>query len=160
MLRFLFSYGDNILYYIWLWQALGDMKDRNMLSPFPNVKILKLNGPPFEGYEQIVHLLEILPKLERLILRNKKAYYHGRKSVEFEENLPDSFLQHLSSVVFTRVEGEDPSTIFPLMKILLKYASKLEKVEFHLKQGSNPLLLQFALLSMPRSSPTAKFIYQ
>lgn len=149
-----------------LWQALGAMNNVYTLSPFPNVKLLKLNSS-FEEYEEIVHLLEIFPGLESLVLQQEKANNteidNGKASpLKFEENiLCSSCLQELRKITIPWDTSEN--TIFPLIGVLLKYASKLEKMVFRIKQSLSStyssLLLVAKVQSMPRSSSTVEFIF-
>lgn len=139
------------------------MKNVYMLSPFPNVKVLKLNSS-FGEYEEIVHLLEIFPELEILVLRQEKANKQflrpGQDSLKFESEILSSFVQQLRRIMITW--GECENSIFPLIEILLKHTSKLEKMVVRLKDTSNPFMLFVAsqkVQSMPRSSPTAELIF-
>lgn len=140
------------------------MVDKSMVSPFPNVKTLKLYGR-FEEHEKIVNLLEIFPELKKLVLRNttaRKVYYrdYARGSSMFETSFPSSILQELRSIVITSAEGKD-SSVFPLIEILLKYANKLEKMVCRFNETAEPsdcLLLQ-QVMRMPRSSPNVEFTF-
>lgn len=141
------------------------MKNVYTLSPFPNVKLLKMYSS-FEEYEEIVHLLEIFPGMETLVLQQEKANNkeidNGKASpLKFEENiLSSSCLQELRRIMITCDQSEN--LIFPLIGLLLKYASKLEKMVFRIKQNlslTDSFLLLVALQKVPRSSPTAEFIF-
>lgn len=134
-----------------------------MLPPFPDVVELKLEGC-FEEYQQIAGLLAIFPELDRLSLKPDeliKRKSQGREPVKSEARLPNSFLKELRTISITWDESED--SIFPLIEILLKHSSRLEKMVFRLnKASSDSLLLQSAsekVLSMPRSSPTAELVF-
>lgn len=133
------------------------MKKKDMLSPFPNVEELRLYGR-LEEYEKAVRVLELCPKLQRLVLEYRKASKkpYG-KPAKFKADFPKSFLQKLRTVKATWIKSEN--SVFRLMKILLKYASKLEKMEI---RSSNPQFLQAAeekVLRMSRSSQNAEFIF-
>lgn len=140
-----------------LCQALGAM--RIILPPFPKVERLKLNTC-IEECKQIVQLLEIFPQLKTLVLQHKKAkkHFHCKESFEFEANLPNSFLQELRIITITCAEVED--SIFPLIEILLKHASKLEKMVFRVKETPSPSNSSFLkMIKMTRSSPNAELVF-
>lgn len=148
------------------WQALVSLRKKNILSPFPNVRYLKINGI-LEEYEEIVHLLEIFPKLERLVLKQVKKLANNRQvgnakasQHKFGANFPDSFLRELCSISIDWMDGQD--CVFPLIEMLLKHANELEKMVFTVKESadsSNSLLLASQkILKMPKSSPTAEII--
>lgn len=118
----------------------------------------------FEEYEEMVHLLEIFPELEMLVLKQEKAINkqvgNAKASLKFEAKLPDSFLQRLWSISIDWTEGE--GSVFPLIQMLLKHANKLEKMVVTVKEtadSSNSLTLALQkILKMPKSSPTAVII--
>ncbi|KAL1552973.1 putative F-box protein [Salvia divinorum] len=137
-------------------KVLGAMKMDGAHPAFPNVKSLELRCS-LDDYKQVVGVLEMFPQLERLVIGHKKG--HGRQddteSLMFEANLPESFLLRLRTIEVTLSEGYD---IFPLIEILFKYASKLEKIVFQLNEIKSPappnslFLVSQKLLRMRRSS--------
>lgn len=108
------------------------MNKRWIHSSFPNVRFLQI-GERLNAYEKLVHLLQIFPQLERLVLRYKgEDEFHEKPEqlnfdVKFESNLPESFLFQLRAVKVIWLEGDN---IFPFIELLLKYATKLEKMVF------------------------------
>ncbi|XP_057771499.1 F-box/LRR-repeat protein 25-like [Salvia miltiorrhiza] len=131
-------------------KGLGAMK---MNSSFPNVKSLQLTCCSYD-YKHVVGVLEIFPKLERLVLQYQKEDGH-QDHIE-SLNLPESFVLQLRTVEVTWAEGDD---VFPLIEIILKYASKLEKIVFRLIETKSPsppsnslFSLSQKLLGMRRSS--------
>ncbi|XP_057773289.1 putative F-box protein At1g49610 [Salvia miltiorrhiza] len=141
-------------------KVLGVLKRKCMHSSFPNVKSLELSCC-FNDYEQIVNHLEIFPQLERLVLEGvRRDDYKDKESLKFEANLPNSFLMQLRTIEVTWFNGY---SMFPLIEILLKYASKLERMVFRVEKSifapsplSSLLLASQTLLRMSRSSPNCK----
>ncbi|KAL1552969.1 putative F-box/FBD/LRR-repeat proteinisoform X1 [Salvia divinorum] len=137
-------------------KVLGAMKMKCAYSAFPNVKSLELRCC-VDDYKQVLGILEMFPQLERLKISDKKVVGHqgDTESVKFEANPPESFLLRLRKIEVTWSEGY---TIFPLIEILLKYASKLEKIVFQLNEIKSPatsdslFLVSQKLLEMRRSS--------
>ncbi|XP_047969327.1 F-box/FBD/LRR-repeat protein At1g13570-like isoform X2 [Salvia hispanica] len=101
--------------------------------------------------------LEMFPQLNRLVIEDEKGNSHqdDTESLKFEANLPESFLLRLRTVEVTWSEGYG---VFPLIEILLKYASKLEKIVFQLNEIKSPatsdslFYVSEKLLRMRRSS--------
>ncbi|KAH6756218.1 hypothetical protein C2S52_014545 [Perilla frutescens var. hirtella] len=157
------KYVEDVTLSDWCIKALGDMKKKDLLSPFPNVKFLHLNVC-FEEHDKIMDLLQIFPELNRLVLQDEMEAgellnFDAESKVKFETNLPKSFLLQLRRVEFTWSGGDN--SIFPLIEIVLKYASKLEKMVFRVKKivPSNLLVLAQKLLRMLKYSPTTEFIF-
>lgn len=115
-----------------LCQVLGAAVGTSLLAPGPNVKILKLKGC-LEEYEQILGLLETFPNLTRLILEAlldlQPVRADDAESFSDLEYRTSSFLSQLRTVKVSWLKGD--TTFYPLMELVLKYASKLEKVVFH-----------------------------
>ena len=90
--------------------------------------------------------------------------FDAKNSLECSTNVPRSYyLLHLRRVEITWIVHD--YSMFPFIKILLKYASKLEKMVFRVFRGSSlsvpPESLFLAaqkLLTMPRTSPYAEVI--
>ncbi|KAH6808737.1 hypothetical protein C2S51_026520 [Perilla frutescens var. frutescens] len=153
----------------WCTQMLVRMKKKCWLSPLLSVKYLKLMiNASFDEHRQIVGLLEIFPNLKTLVVQHQNvviANYsyqirRARESLEFETKLPISFPLQLRTIEVTWAEGGN--SIFPLIEIVLKHASKLEKMVFRVKGTipSNSLFLASQKLQrMTRSSPTAQLIF-
>ncbi|KAH6756220.1 hypothetical protein C2S53_004319 [Perilla frutescens var. hirtella] len=163
---------ENVTLSDWCIEVLGAMKEKSLLSTMANVKFLKLIECSFVEYELIAGLLETFPRLKMLVLdqdATKAVQYDddpeprkfdAKSHLNFQTNLPNSFLRQLREVKVTWEEGDD--SIFPLIQIVLKYASKLEKMAFGVKGtvSSNSLVLASQkLLRMKRSSPTAELIF-
>ncbi|KAH6811489.1 hypothetical protein C2S51_025251 [Perilla frutescens var. frutescens] len=116
----------------WCIKVLGAMKEKYLLSPLSSFKFLTINKSVVE-YEQIAGLLEIFPELKTIVLQPENHFYtriranHATSFEQVERNLPKSFLQQLRRVEVTWVD-EDDKSIFPFVEILLKYASKLQKM--------------------------------
>ena len=134
------------------------MKMKCTRSSFRNVKSLELRCS-LDDYKQVVGILEIFPQLERLVIQKMKkdTLKDDTESLKFAAILPhdQSFLLRLRTIEVTWSEGYG---IFPLIEILLKYASKLEKFVFQIKEIKLPapsdslLLVSQKLLRMRRSS--------
>lgn len=167
-----FYYFEYNLTYCCTYQVLGAMNKKCLLSPLSKVKFLKFSAS-FSKHEQIAGLLQIFPKLKRLVIEdkiegdlvyedeNEDDYQDDRDSLEFEANFPNSFLLHLKTVEVTWVKGD--RSIFLFIEILLKYASKLEKMVFRMPSSRlfySPFMASQKLLRMPRSSPTARVIFR
>ncbi|KAG6409948.1 hypothetical protein SASPL_127992 [Salvia splendens] len=138
-------------------KVVDAMKMKCTRSAFPNVKSLELRCS-LDDYEQVVGILEIFPQLERLVIKNMKkgTLKDDTEPLKFEAILPhESFLLRLRTIEVTWSEGYG---IFPLIEILLKYASKLEKFVFQINEIKSPapsdslLLVSQKLLRMRRSS--------
>lgn len=83
---------------------LGASIETYVLSPFPNVKIVCLQGY-LKEYEQILSLLEIFPKLKTLVLESEKGSdlicaNHAEVSLVLEKDLQNSILVQLRTVKF------------------------------------------------------------
>lgn len=132
------------------------MKTKCAHSAFLNVKSLKLRCCLYD-YKQVIGALEMFPQLNRLVIEDEKGNSHqdDTESLKFEANLPESFLLRLRTVEVTWSEGYG---VFPLIEILLKYASKLEKIVFQLNEIKSPatsdslFYVSEKLLRMRRSS--------
>ncbi|KAL1552972.1 putative F-box protein [Salvia divinorum] len=150
------QHAENVALLYCCTKVLGAMKTKCAHSAFPNVKSLDLRCC-FNNCTQVVGILEIFPQLERLVIRNmiEDARQDDTESLKFEANLPESFLLRLRTIEVTWSESYG---IFPLIEILLKYASKLEKIVFQLNEFKSPapsnslLLVSQRLLRMRRSS--------
>ncbi|XP_057771454.1 F-box/LRR-repeat protein At3g03360-like [Salvia miltiorrhiza] len=127
-------------------KVLDIMKMKHMHSSFPNIKSLDLRCCLYD-YKQIVGILEIFPQLERLVLKYNKVdrrrvtndqVTSDKESLKFEVNNPESFLLKLRTVEVTWAEGDG---VFSLIEILLKYATKLEKIGFQVEIKSPNSLL-------------------
>ncbi|KAL6533145.1 hypothetical protein OROMI_027257 [Orobanche minor] len=157
------QYAQELILTNWSIKGLGVLQNRNMLfSPFLNVNFLKLEYC-CEDCNEILHFLGIFPKLERLVLEEKDSS-KCKELAKLEANRPDCFLQELKIVVIRwGACGEEEAYMFPFIEILLKYACKLEKMVFRVKDTTPPLKdLVWAfkkLLRMPRSSPNAQLIF-
>lgn len=151
----------------WCIKVFEDIETQSFL----NVKFLKLHAF-CEEYEQIVNLLEIFPKLNMLVLQNENENEHlvalhnslkfdAESCLEFEANIPKSFLRQLRTFEITW--KEDDNSIFPFIEIVLKYASKLEKMVMRvirakeiMPSSDSLFLASKKLLGMPRCSPNCR----
>ena len=134
------------------------MKMKCTRSSFRNVKSLELRCS-LDDYKQVVGILEIFPQLERLVIQKMKkdTLKDDTESLKFAAILPHDqyFLLRLRTIEVTWSEGYG---IFPLIEILLKYASKLEKIVFQLYTIKSPApsnslsLVSQKLKGMQRSS--------
>lgn len=125
---------------------------------FREVKSLKIKYH-FNDYEQLLGLINVFPKLNRLLLQDNQHHYNQNEPVEFEANSHFKFVffpHQLRIVDITWSEGEG---IFPFLEYLLRYAGKLENMVLRVKEvkpGSAPtdslLVASQKLLKMPRSS--------
>ncbi|KAH6769743.1 hypothetical protein C2S52_014546 [Perilla frutescens var. hirtella] len=147
-------------------KVLGAMENKHLLSPLPNVKFLKLNGILSEG-EEIAGLLELFPELKMLVIEDVDGESSGYQSLEFERNLPKSFLLQLRTIEATWLWDEGDRSILPFIQFLLKYASKLEKMVFRLKgmmPSEQPPQSWFwgseKVLRMPKSSRIVDIIFR
>ncbi|XP_047967358.1 FBD-associated F-box protein At5g22730-like isoform X10 [Salvia hispanica] len=137
-------------------EVVGALKMNCVHSAFLNVKSLELRCC-FDDYKQVVGVLAMFPRLEKLIIRDKKeeGLQDDTEPLKFEANIPESFLLQLRTIEVTWSERYD---IFPLIEILLKYASKLEKIVFQLYEIKSPApsnslsLVSQKLKGMQRSS--------
>ncbi|KAH6769738.1 hypothetical protein C2S52_014541 [Perilla frutescens var. hirtella] len=154
----------------WCIKVLGDPKKKNLLSPLSNVKFLKLHAY-FEGYEDIVNLLEIFPKVKMLVLQEEREVqfvnlltstkFNAKSCLKFQVHLPDSFLLHLREVEISWADNDD--SIFPFIEIVLKHACNLERivirvirVEGLMPPSDSLFLASRKLLRMQRSSPNCR----
>lgn len=147
-------------------KALGAMKEKHKLSPFPNANYLEHRVSKSQVYEQIVGVLEIFPNLKNLVVETTckstpPLWKEGWPM--FERNFSDSFLLQLRTVHVSWTKDDD--SIFPLIQILLKHASKLEKLVFRENRSKPPrtpwkslYMASEKLLKMQRSSPNAELI--
>lgn len=164
------SYNDKSI--VCLHQVLGLMKEKCAVSSFPNVKCLQI-GYRVNDHELLVEcLLDVFPQLKTLILLDREEFgaHDGRESLDFdiknfhkfEANLPESFRLELRTVEVTWSMGDN---IFPFIKFVLKYASKLEKIVFRVRlmephgQSGALFFASQKLLKMPRSSSSAELIF-
>ncbi|XP_057773716.1 F-box/LRR-repeat protein At3g26922-like [Salvia miltiorrhiza] len=146
---------ENVRLLNWSTKGLGAMK---MNSSFPNVKSLELRCCSYD-YKRVVGVLELFPKLERLVLQYQKEDGH-QDHIE-SLNLPESFVLQLRTVDVTWAEGDD---VFPLIEIILKYASKLEKIVFRLIETKSPSppsdsLFVFRLIETKSPSPPSDSLF-
>lgn len=134
-----------------------------MHSSFLNAKYLEIKVCSQE-YEQIVDILEKFPRLSHLVLDLTLRDEESESScLNFERNPPEFFLLQLRTVDVTWTMGA--KSVFALIQILLRYASKLEKmvlrekrVESH-KSWKSLVITAQKLLRMRRSSPTAELTF-
>ncbi|XP_047964685.1 putative F-box protein At1g49610 [Salvia hispanica] len=138
-------------------KVVGGLKMNFRHSAFPNVKSLELRCC-LDDCKQAVGVLAMFPQLETLVIRGKKedGLQDDTEPLKFEANIPESFLLRLRTIEVTwSDQGYD---IFPLIEILLKYASKLEKIVFQLYTIKSPApsnslsLVSQKLKGMQRSS--------
>ncbi|XP_057772037.1 F-box/LRR-repeat protein At3g26922-like [Salvia miltiorrhiza] len=160
----------------WSIKVLGIMKKKHSLSPLSNVKVLNFVSSTQVEMVEMAGLLEIFPNVKRLSL-SRRNYKNNEDSLESEPiNLAKLSLLQLRTIEIACLEGDN--FIFPLIKILLKYASKLEKMVFQvgylspelqrvLKMPPRPSRRSNYLScasqkvrKMPRSSPTAQLIFR
>ncbi|KAI3469407.1 hypothetical protein Pfo_026070 [Paulownia fortunei] len=157
-------------------KALGVMEKKDFLSPLLDVKFLKLY-PKDSEVEEIVDLLEIVPKLEMLVLEQMHHHwimsedrhigspvvleFNAENPLKSKTNFPKSFLLHLRTVEITWSVYD--TSIFPFIELLLKHASMLEKMVIRVRRimslaPESLFLAAQKLMRMPRSSPTAEVI--
>ncbi|KAL6568244.1 hypothetical protein OROHE_003928 [Orobanche hederae] len=145
---------------IFFLKVLGYVATRNVAPLFKSVVFLSLDGF-FEDHENIVGLLEIFPKLKTLVILEKYKLLDLKSEKNSKPNPSESFLVELRRVEVTWNMCD--FSLFPLIEILLKYASKLEKMLFRVKRTVPPSELlvtsQTKLLRMPRLSPNAELIF-
>lgn len=147
------------------YQVLGVSQKKNLFPPLPNVVFLKLEVHFVELIE-MVHLLETFPNLKMLVIEDcsiqKSPDINAEDFLVFERNLPKSFLLQLKIIDIT--SNFHDSSILQFIEILLKHGSMLEKLVIQamfigICSQSHLLEVAEALLSMPRSSPAAKVIF-
>ncbi|XP_057789326.1 F-box/LRR-repeat protein At3g26922-like isoform X1 [Salvia miltiorrhiza] len=159
-----FKHVQFVIFTNWCIKSVGAMKSKHYLSPLPIAIILRLVVSPKE-YKHIVVVLELFPNLRNLyidtIYKNCVAE-HAESLFEFDHNLPDWFLQLLVRV---DVIGDD--SIFPLIQILLKYATNLVVMDFTLEKGKQSgipckslFMVSLKLLEMEISSPNANLVFR
>lgn len=139
-------------------QVLRAMRSDGLLQPFSNVKFLSLNYDTCI-HESLLRLLEFFLNLKTLVIKDYGGYCDSE--VKFKPNPSNPFLAELKTVEVTWL-SRGRSFIFPFIKILLKHASKLEKLVFRVARtaASDVLLLASKeLLGMRRSSPRAKMVF-
>ncbi|KAL1552971.1 putative F-box protein [Salvia divinorum] len=151
------QHAENVVLLDCCTKVLGAMKMKCSRSAFPNVKYLELRCG-LHAYKKVVGVLEMFPRLNRLVIRDRKEDGHqdDPESVKFEASLPhESFLLRLRTIDVTWSEGPG---VFPLIEALLKHASKLEEIVFQLNEIKLPapsdslFLVSQKLLGMRRSS--------
>ncbi|KAL8466527.1 hypothetical protein ACS0TY_035558 [Phlomoides rotata] len=140
----------------WCVKGFLALLKKYLLSPFPNVKFLKLEVCNIE-VSDMTNLLGIFPNVMMLVIDD----YGGspEKLLEFEIELSNSFLLRLKTIHITSPLS-DPS-IFGVIELLLKHATMLEKLvirKWGMGSRKFPVKAAKKLLSMPRSSPTAQVI--
>ncbi|KAL6568243.1 hypothetical protein OROHE_003927 [Orobanche hederae] len=140
-------------------QILGFEACKGLIPPSMSVVFLSLYGS-FEEHIYTVGLLEILPKLKKLVIVDHESKYVDPNRKSFKPNSSKPFLVELRTVDITWNTRD--FSIFPLIEIMLRCASKLEKMVFRVKRTVPPseliLTSQTKLLRMPRSSPNAELI--
>ncbi|KAL8509595.1 hypothetical protein ACS0TY_016717 [Phlomoides rotata] len=170
----------------WCVEVLGNSQKKYPLLPLPNVKFLKFNLDQDNKIRDMMNVLGIFPNLKMLVIHindwtdecfvenppefNADGFleFGFSKSKEYllkfdETNLSKSFLGQLKSIEITSHFCN--ATAYRLIRLLLKHARMLEKLVIRAKDFMShpqPFLLKVAevLLSMPRSSPTAKVIFK
>ncbi|XP_057772041.1 F-box/LRR-repeat protein At3g26922-like [Salvia miltiorrhiza] len=157
----------------WCIQLLVELKNKDMVTPLSNSKILKLYNVNAKAMLDLVGMM--FPKLERLIVHQSSR--QGTHVTSGEEihiamvdacnslasakmTFPSPSLLHLKTFEATW-SMRKPSIILAI-QILLEKACILEKMVIRLRRHeSDPetfVLAQEKVLSMPRSSPTAQVI--
>lgn len=155
----------------------GTSKKKHFLSPLQNCKFLKLDACSIELSDMMV-LLGIFPNVKMLVIGYLDIPNPPKNYMEFEANLPKSFLLQLKTLEIT-ASFIDSSKLW-FFEFLLKWASMLEKLVIRVKiiesddyehlynsdqydhfcevAHEHLCVVAEKLLSMPRSSPTAKVI--
>ncbi|XP_057799337.1 putative F-box protein At1g49610 isoform X1 [Salvia miltiorrhiza] len=152
----------------WFLELLVELKHQDMVMPLLDSKIVELYYKDSKDMLDLVGMM--FPKLERLIV-----HQCNHKDIISVEDLPIAICYSLVSAKMTFPSPSllhlktfeatcsmcDPS-IIPAIGILLENAPVLEKMVIRLKRHkSDPktfTLVREAVLSMPRSSPTAQVI--
>ncbi|XP_057772049.1 FBD-associated F-box protein At5g22730-like isoform X2 [Salvia miltiorrhiza] len=151
-------YVQNVSLSDWSIQFLVDMKENDMLVQFPNAEFLKLDFRLFEMFDVRV-VLEMFPKLKRLIVDQgfKNDYMYNSVSSEMISRSP--FLPHLKTV---EVIYSSYLAISPLVKFLLENARVLQEMVLQPNGEENDreafVSALKELLGTRRSSPYAKLI--
>ncbi|KAL8526360.1 hypothetical protein ACS0TY_015541 [Phlomoides rotata] len=112
-------------------------------------------------------LLVIFPNIKKLVIKTilvlKPLDFNAVNCLEFESDIFNSFLLELKTVEISSSYYD--CSIFGFIEFLLKHAVKLEKLvlwstDRAFTSYQQEMLFQISekLLSMPRSSPTAKVI--
>ncbi|XP_047967350.1 putative F-box protein At1g49610 isoform X2 [Salvia hispanica] len=80
-------------------EVVGALKMNCVHSAFLNVKSLELRCC-FDDYKQVVGVLAMFPRLEKLIIRDKKeeGLQDDTEPLKFEANIPESFLLQLRTI--------------------------------------------------------------
>ncbi|KAL6585136.1 hypothetical protein OROMI_004425 [Orobanche minor] len=140
--------------------VLGFEACKGLIPPSMSVVFLSLYVS-FEEHIYTVGLLEILPKLKKLVIVDHESKHVDPNTKSFKPNSSKPFLVELRIVDITWNTRD--FSIFPLIEIMLRCASKLEKMVFRVKRTMPPseliLTSQTKLLRMPRSSPNAELIF-
>ncbi|KAL8505256.1 hypothetical protein ACS0TY_016475 [Phlomoides rotata] len=145
----------------WCGQVLGGSQKKHLLSPLQNVEFLKLHSCRFE-LGDMMDFLGIFPNLKMLVIGHLRIPNLPENCMEFEANLSKSFLLQLKIVEITSFFFDSSKLWF--FELLLKRASMLEKLVIRVKdidshQQEHLSEVAQKLQSMPRSSPTAKVIF-
>ncbi|KAL8510289.1 hypothetical protein ACS0TY_017192 [Phlomoides rotata] len=142
-------------------QAFGASRKKHLISPLPNVKFLELDVCRIK-LGDMMDLLGIFPNLKMLVIEQeaftKPPDFNTVNCMEFGTNLSRSFLRQLKVV---EISARLPDfSIFEFIEFLLKHAIMLEKLVLRSRGITSSQHKSFSkkLLSMPRSSPTAKVI--
>ncbi|KAL8532177.1 hypothetical protein ACS0TY_008687 [Phlomoides rotata] len=148
-------------------QVLRASLKENFFSPLPNVVFFKVEAHLIELVE-MVYLLGIFPNLKMLViescsLRISSDDSNAQNYSELETNLSRTILLQLKIIEFT--SNFCDSSIFQCIEFLLKHGCQLEKLVIRVKclleshKQARMLEVAETLLSMPRSSTTARIIF-
>lgn len=130
------------------------MKERCISSTFPNVKTIEI-GNYYDIRGELVGILDIFPQLKRLVLKDDRTlhFFKDRGEIKCKVSSPKCLLLQLRTIEVSWSRRSD--NIFSSIEILLRYASKLEKMVFRVDRyvGDDSLFLASdKLQKMPRSS--------
>ncbi|KAL8466528.1 hypothetical protein ACS0TY_035559 [Phlomoides rotata] len=153
---------ENLALSLWGVEGLVASMKKCLLSPFPNVKFLKLEFYDIEPSD-MMNLLGVFPNLKMLVIENtgESPLFNVEKFLEIEINFSNPFLLPLKTVHITSTLTK-PS-VFRVIELLLKHATMLEKlvirVEWDKRCPKFPFKAAKVLLkNMPKSPLTAEVI--
>ncbi|XP_057772040.1 F-box protein At5g03100-like [Salvia miltiorrhiza] len=158
----------------WCIQFLVELKNKDMVIPLSNSKILELYNVDVKDMLDLVGMM--FPKLERLTV--DQGYRNEDRQVTSGEEVHIAMVDACSSLASAKMNFPSPSllhlktfeatwsmcdpSIIPVIQILLENAPILEKMVIQLTRDASDretfFFAQEKVLSMPRSSPTAQVI--